>query len=71
VTVRYNHQNFTGSNNESSGPTSAEEHTGDSLVRTRSANASLASVFSSTFFNEVRLQFAKDYEPGFANTGRA
>jgi outer membrane receptor protein involved in Fe transport len=68
VTVRYNHQNFTGANNESSGTTSAEEHTGDSLVRTRSANGSLSSVFSATFFNELRLQVAKDYEPGFANT---
>jgi hypothetical protein len=54
LTVRYNHQNFTGANNESSGATSAEEHTGDSLVRTRTANLSLSSVFSPTLFNELR-----------------
>ncbi len=68
LSVRYNHQNFTGGNNESSGSTSAEEHTGDSLVHTRTVNASLSSVFSSTFYNEVRAQFARDQEPGQANT---
>jgi outer membrane receptor protein involved in Fe transport len=68
LTVRYNHQNFTGQNFENSGPTNAEEHSGDSLVRTRSANASLSSVFTSTFFNELRAQYAKDNEPGQANT---
>src|SRR3954468_11450071 len=36
LSVRYNHQNFTGGNNESTGATSAEEHTGNSLVHTRS-----------------------------------
>src|SRR5262245_52364165 len=64
LSVRYNHQNFTGGNNETSGAQNAEEHSGDSLVRTRTANASLTSVFSSTFFNELRLQWARDQEPG-------
>ena len=68
LTFRYNHQNFTGTNNENSGATSAEEHTGDSLVRTRTANLSLSSVISPTFFNELRVQYAKDSEPGAANT---
>jgi outer membrane receptor protein involved in Fe transport len=68
VTVRYNHQNFTGENNENSGATSAVEHTGSSLVRTRTVNASLASVFSSTLFNELRVQYARDKEPGEANS---
>jgi outer membrane receptor protein involved in Fe transport len=68
LSVRYNHQNFTGGNGETSGTTNAEEHSGDSLVRTRSANASLASVFRPTFFNELRVQFAHDKEPGLANT---
>jgi outer membrane receptor protein involved in Fe transport len=67
LSVRYNHQNFTGANNESGGPTSAEEHTGNSLVRTRTVNAVLSSVFSSTFFNEFRTQWARDKEPGEAN----
>ncbi|MET0553508.1 MAG: TonB-dependent receptor, partial [Vicinamibacteria bacterium] len=68
LSLRYNHQNFTGGNGETSGTTNAEEHSGDSLVRTRSANASLASVFRPTFFNELRVQFAHDKEPGLANT---
>ena len=68
LTVRYNHQNFTGQNFENSGSTNAEEHSGNSLVRTRSVNASLSSVFSSTFFNELRAQYARDNEPGLANT---
>ena len=68
LSVRYNHQNFTGGNNESTGATSAEEHTGNSLVHTRSLNGVLTSVFSSTFFNELRAQWGKDEEPGEANT---
>src|SRR5712691_1123576 len=66
--VRYNHQNFTGGNNENSGVTNALEHTGNSLVRTRTLNASLSSVFRSTLFNELRFQFARDQEPGESNT---
>ena len=68
LSVRYNHQNFTGGNNESTGATSAQEHTGNSLVHTRSVNASLSSVFSSRFYNELRAQWARDGEPGEANT---
>jgi hypothetical protein len=68
LSVRYNHQSFTGGNREAVGPTNAEEHSGDSLVRTRIVNASLASVFSSTLFNELRAQYARDQEPGEANT---
>jgi hypothetical protein len=66
VTLRYNHQNFTGANNEST--TGAEEHSGNSLVRTRTLNASLSSVFSPRVYNELRVQYAKDNEPGSANT---
>jgi outer membrane receptor protein involved in Fe transport len=68
LSVRYNHQNFTGGNNESTGATSAEEHTGDSLVHTRSVNVSFSSVFSGNLYNELRAQWARDQEPGFANT---
>lgn len=68
LSVRYNHQNFTGGNNESTGATSAEEHTGNSLVHTRSLNAVVSSVFSSTFYNELRAQWGRDQEPGEANT---
>ncbi len=66
LSVRYNHQNFTGANNEST--TGSEDHSGDSLVRTRTLNASVASVFSPTLFNEFRVQYARDKEPGEANS---
>jgi outer membrane receptor protein involved in Fe transport len=68
LTMRYNHQNFTGQGFESSGSTIAFEHSGDSLVRTRTLNASLTSVLRSNLFNEVRAQYARDQEPGTANT---
>jgi outer membrane receptor protein involved in Fe transport len=68
LSLRYNHQNFTGGNNENSGVTNALEHTGNSLVRTRTLNASLSSVFRSTLFNELRVQLARDQEPGESNS---
>jgi outer membrane receptor protein involved in Fe transport len=68
LSVRYNHQNFAGVNNETGGITNAEEHSGDSLVRTRTVNAVLSSVFSPTLFNELRAQWLRDGEPGLANT---
>ena len=68
LTVRYNHQNFTGQNFENGGPQNSLEHTGNSNVRTRSLNASLASVFRQSLLNEVRVQWARDREPGFANS---
>ena len=67
LTLRYNHQNFTGEGYENFGPQQAHEHSGDSLVRTRTLNASWAGVIGSRFFNEMRLQFARDHEPGTAN----
>ncbi|HKV12047.1 MAG TPA: TonB-dependent receptor [Thermoanaerobaculia bacterium] len=68
LTARYNHQDFTGVNFENGGATNAEEHTGNSLVKTRTLNLSLSSVFGSSLFNEVRGQYAKDEEPGEANS---
>jgi outer membrane receptor protein involved in Fe transport len=68
LTVRYNDQQFTGQNFENGGATNSIEHTGDSLVSTRTANAALASVFGSDLFNELRAQYAKDGEPGKANS---
>ena len=41
LTLRYNHQNFTGKNFENGGPQNALEHTGASKVQTRTLNASL------------------------------
>jgi len=68
VSVRYNDQSFTGKNFENGGATNAEEHTGDSLVNTKTLNASVASIFGSDLFNELRGQKAKDSEPGKANS---
>jgi outer membrane receptor protein involved in Fe transport len=68
VSVRYNDQDFTGKNFENGGATNAEEHTGDSLVNTKSLNASLASVLGGELFNEARAQWAKDSEPGKNNS---
>jgi outer membrane receptor protein involved in Fe transport len=68
LSARYNHQNFTGQNFENGGPTNAEEHTGNSLVNTRTLNAALSSILGSSLFNEARAQYAKDQEPGEANT---
>ena len=70
LTLRYNHQNFRGANFESGGPQVALEHTGASNVQTRTFNASLASVFSSTLLNELRGQWARDREPGLANSDK-
>ncbi len=67
LSLRYNKQKFTGKNFENGGATNAEQHTGNSLVETDTLNASLASVFSPSFFNEVRGQWGKDDEPGEAN----
>src|SRR6185436_5593461 len=68
LSLRYNHQNFTGQNFENGGPTTALEHTGDSLVNTRALNGSFSSVFSPRLFNEVRAQVVRDREPGLANS---
>ena len=68
LTLRYNHQNFKGNNFESGGPQNSVEHTGASNVRTRTVNGSVTSVLSSRLLNEVRGQWARDQEPGLANS---
>jgi len=67
LTLRYNHQGFTGRNNENNGPLSAEEHSGDSLVKSDTFSGSLSSVLTKTVVNELRFQLARDKEPGQAN----
>ena len=67
LTLRYNHQGFTGQNNENNGPLSAEEHSGDSVVKSDTFSGSLASTLSSKVLNEFRFQIARDKEPGEAN----
>ncbi|MGE5233274.1 MAG: TonB-dependent receptor [Acidobacteriota bacterium] len=68
LSARYNRQQFTGQNYENGGPTNAASHTGDSLVNTDTLNLSQSSVFTSAFFNEARAQWARDSEPGKANS---
>ncbi len=70
VSVRYNKQKFTGVGFESSGSTVAFEHSGDSLVNTDTVAGSLTSSFTPTLFNELRGQYAKDGEPGTANSSK-
>jgi len=65
---RYNRQNFTGTNLESNGATIAQEHSGDSLVTTDTFTTTLNTAFSPRLLNEFRFQFARDSEPGFANS---
>jgi outer membrane receptor protein involved in Fe transport len=68
ISLRYNHQNFTGEGFEAGGPQNASDHTGASLVKTRTFNASWTSVYGLTVFNELKFQVARDNEPGLANT---
>ncbi|HYJ45366.1 MAG TPA: TonB-dependent receptor, partial [Pyrinomonadaceae bacterium] len=68
LTLRYNHQGFVGQNNENNGTLSAEEHSGDSLVRSDTFSGTLTSTISRKMVNEFRFQFARDKEPGEANS---
>jgi hypothetical protein len=68
VTFRYNHQNFTGQGFESGGAQNSVEHTGASIVRTRSFNAAWNGLLGSTRFNELKVQYLRDSEPGEANS---
>src|SRR5205085_1924650 len=68
LSLRYNHQGFTGVNNENNGPLSAEEHSGDSLVKSDTFSGTLASTLTRSVVNELRFQFARDKEPGEANS---
>jgi outer membrane receptor protein involved in Fe transport len=68
LSLRYNRQNFTGVGFESNGSSVAFEHSGNSLVKTDTAAGSIASSFTPSLFNELRGQWAKDKEPGTANS---
>ncbi len=68
IGFRYNRQKFTGVNLESNGANVAQEHSGNSLVTTDSFTVTLNTAFSSRLLNEFRVQFARDREPGFANS---
>ena len=68
LSLRYNRQDFTGKGFENGGTQNSFEHTGDSLVKTDTVSGSLASSLSQRMFNELRGQYAKDSEPGTANS---
>jgi len=68
LSFRYNRQDFVGKNFENGGPTNAAEHTGNSNVLTDTFSLVLTSALSNTLFNEARFQYAKDQEPGLANS---
>lgn len=68
VWVRFNQQNFTGTNLENSGLLSAEEHTGNSNVKTSALSTQWTYTISPTYFNEFRFQYSRDREPGLANS---
>lgn len=67
LSLRFNRQNFTGLNNESTGAQSVLEHTGSSLAKTTTFSGTLASTINQNLVNEFRFQWAKDQEPGEAN----
>ena len=69
VWIRFNQQNFTGTNLESGGNLSAFEHTGNSNVKTTAITGNWTRTLTPNWFNEFRYQYSRDREPGFANTG--
>lgn len=68
LSVRYNYQRFTGQNLENSGQTSALEHTGNSNVRTQTITTNLTTILNPKTVNEFRFQYARDSQPGLANS---
>ncbi len=68
VWLRFNQQNFTGTNLENSGTLSAEEHTGNSNVKTSALTTNWTHTITQSWINEFRFQFSRDKEPGLANS---
>ncbi len=68
VWVRFNQQNFTGTNLENSGTLSAVEHTGNSNVKTSALTTQWTHTLTQSWINEFRFQFSRDREPGLANS---
>ena len=66
--VRFNQQNFTGTNLEFSGPTNSFEHSGNSNVKTTALTTGWNSTLTSKWINEFRFQFSRDREPGLSNS---
>ncbi len=68
VWVRFNQQNFTGTNLENSGTLSSAEHTGNSNVTTSALTTNWTFAITPKWINEFRFQYSRDREPGFANS---
>jgi outer membrane receptor for ferrienterochelin and colicin len=68
LSLRYNRQKFTGGNFENGNFSNSLGHTGDSLVQTDTFSFSNSTIISNSLFIEVRGQYAKDSEPGKANS---
>jgi hypothetical protein len=68
LSIRYNRQKFTGGNFENGNSSNALGHTGDSLVQTDTFSGTDSTVITNSLFNELRGQYAKDSEPGKANS---
>jgi len=66
--IRFNQQNFTGTNLENSGTLSAQEHTGNSNVKTSTLSTSWTSSITNSLINEFRFQYSRDREPGLSNS---
>ncbi|HVE71490.1 MAG TPA: TonB-dependent receptor [Thermoanaerobaculia bacterium] len=67
LSMRYNRQEFVGVNFENANLQNSVEHTGNSLVNTDTISGVLSAAIGTGLFNEVRVQWAKDREPGQAN----
>ena len=68
LSARWNRQRFTAGNQESTGSTISEEHTGNSYLHTDNANVSLTSTLAPKVVNQMRIAFLRDREPGSANS---
>ena len=68
LVLRFNQQNFTGNNNENAGTLSVLEHSGNSVAKTTTLSGSVTSTINNSLINEFRFQFARDREPGEANS---
>ena len=66
--VRFNQQNFTGTNLESSGTLNSLEHTGNSNVKTTVLTTGWTASITPTWINEFRFQYSHDQEPGLSNS---
>src|SRR5581483_7977539 len=68
LSVRFNASRYTGVNQESPGPSSALEHTGDNQVNTDNLAAVYTKVIGSHVVWEAHFNYVRDAEPGEANT---